>query len=119
MELNELKLTNDVLNILTIDAIRSVYSGTRGKCCCGCSGNHRYASAYVDESTKNRGYDIDSNEVSDRSVKTVFNKIKKNFEEGVSDAYLNVSEAFGTSIALLHGNRTYVLYLTENSTVNV
>jgi hypothetical protein len=36
----------------------------------------------------------------------------------VSDAYLNVSEAFVTSIALLHGNRTYVLYLTENSTVN-
>ena len=114
----EFKLTNDILNTLTIDAIRSVYSGARGKCCCGCSGNHRYASAHVDESTKIRGYDIDSNEVSDRSVKTVFSKIIKNFEEGVSDAYLWISE-FGNHIALSHGNRTYVLYLTENSSVNV
>ena len=115
----EFKLTNDILNTLTIDDIRSVYSGTRGKCCCGCSGKHRYSSTHVDESTKNRGYDIDSNEISDRSVKTVFSKIIKNFEEGVSDAYLYVSESFGSHIALFHGNRTYVLYLTENSSVNV
>jgi hypothetical protein len=115
----EFKLTNDILNNLTINSIRSVYSGARGKCCCGCSGNHRYASAHVDESTKNRGYDVDPSEVSDRSVKTVFSKIIKNFEEGVSDAYLYVSESFGSHITLFHGNRTYVLYLTENSSVNV
>ena len=115
----DLELTNDVLNTLTIDAIRSAYSGARGKCCCGCSGNHRYASAHVDEATKNRGYSIDPDEVSDRYVKTVFNKIKKNFEEGVSDACLTVSKAFGAHIALSLGNRMHILYLTENSSVNV
>ena len=33
-----------LLASVTVDQVMSVYSGKAGRCYCGCSGNHRYAS---------------------------------------------------------------------------
>jgi hypothetical protein len=62
--------------------VRSVYTGRVGKCCCGCAGNHRYASASREASGKRRGYPIQDDEVSDRSVSIVVNKINQRIAEG-------------------------------------
>ena len=57
----------------------SVYSGKAGKCCCGCSGKHR-ASAHRQVAAKSRGYAVDDDEVSDRSVKLIYRKVKAAFD---------------------------------------
>jgi len=56
-------------------AITSVYSGINGRCCCGCSGKHRYASKYRESASNRRGYVVSDEEVSDRSVKIISNKV--------------------------------------------
>lgn len=58
--------------------VRSVYSGRHG-CCCGCVGNHRYASAYAEQVSRERGYQVD---VSDRSVSIIVNKMNRIIEAG-------------------------------------
>lgn len=55
--------------------IIQVYSGISNRCCCGCSGKHRYASKYRAWSSKHRGYSVKDEEVSDRSVKIITNKV--------------------------------------------
>ena len=42
---------------------------------CGCSGKHSYASAHVAAASKDRGYTVREDEVSDRSVKLIVGKI--------------------------------------------
>lgn len=86
----------------TIDNVISVYSGAKG-CMCGCLGNHRYNPAFVEEAAKRRGYSVDEDEVSARSIKTVITKLKKagpQTDEGNEKEYL-FAEA---------GNRVYVVY---------
>lgn len=58
----------------------SVYSGAPG-CCCGCRGNHRYASKHVEVAGKHRGYAVGPKEISDRSVAVIFNKVRKNADK--------------------------------------
>jgi len=50
--------------------VATVYSGRPG-CCCGCRGKHTAASAHRAWAAKNRGYDFDDDEVSDRQVRRV------------------------------------------------
>lgn len=89
---------------LTIDDVRSVYSGKAGKCCCGCAGKHSYNPAHVKEATKDRGYSIDENEINARQVKRVLNIIKANAAaNGVTveknapyvDGVVHIIEGFG------------------------
>ena len=58
------------------DSIAHVYSGKAGACACGCKGKHTYASAYVAQSEFNRGYAIQPDEVSDKTVTRIVNKIE-------------------------------------------
>lgn len=88
---------------LELSDVKQVYSGRVGKCCCGCSGNHRYPSSV--NPVEVRGYSVGGDEgVSDRSVKLVFNKLQANADlaEMVDD---------NDFVSLDLGNRTYVLYL--------
>ena len=55
---------------MELGKVMKVYSGKPG-CMCGCNGHYRVASAHA----KAAGYDAD--DVSDRSVKIIFNKIIK------------------------------------------
>ena len=94
--------------MFNVDKVRSVYSGKNG-CCCGCRGNHRYASAFVDQASKDRGYQVTSDEVSDRSVKMVVNKVQKFFQDQATDRVF-WDDGF---VSVDHGGRTYTVYFAD------
>src|SRR5688572_19380799 len=83
---------------INLDNVHQVYSGATGKCCCGCAGKHTYSSKFQGFSSSHRGYAVSDDEVSDRSVKTIVNKIQKAAEQGriefVTDEFVSaVSES--------------------------
>jgi len=91
---------------IKIETVASVYSGKAGRCCCGCSGNHRYASAHVKWASKNRGYKVTDEEISDRSVKMLVNKLNKaDAKELTHDNPIYVS--------MERGGRLYVAYFKQ------
>lgn len=61
--------------------VMSVYSGKGGKCCCGCSGIHRYHPAHVAVAAKDRGYAIDPKQVNIGQVRRVLRTIQENVAE--------------------------------------
>jgi hypothetical protein len=89
---------------IDLSKVASVYSGINGRCCCGCSGKYSYAAAHRDFSTKDRGYEVRDEEISDRSVKLICSKVEK-----VADAEL-LSD---TQITAVVGNRLYMVMLSE------
>lgn len=89
---------------LTLDNVASVYSGKVGRCCCGCSGKHTYASALRDEAGKSRGYEVRDEEINDRTVKMIFNKIMKAY-------YKDVTKINETCYSYETETRLYVLYM--------
>ena len=89
------------LATMTTDQVMSVYSGKPNRCCCGCSGNHRYNSKHVAAAGKDRGYSIDADEVNDVQVKKVLNLVKS----------APNAEFIGDNIASAEINgRLYVVY---------
>ena len=89
---------------LTLDNVASVYSGKVGRCCCGCSGKHTYASALRDEASKSRGYEVRDEEINDRTVKMIFNKVANKYWKDVT----KISE---TCYSYETDTRLYVLYM--------
>lgn len=85
--------------------VASVYSGKAGRCMCGCAGKHTYASQHRAWAEKDRGYRIDDDEVSDRTVKIIFNKL---FKLGPPQA-----QDDGRIIFADHNGRAYVVYFKE------
>ena len=83
--------------------IVSVYSGIDGRCCCGCAGKHRYASEHREYSSKYRGYSVTDEDVSDRSVKIISNKVLNHKD----------SEHNGDHSSLVSGNRVLVVYYKD------
>ena len=63
----------------------SVYAGLADKCCCGCSGEHVYASAHRDLASKNRGYEVGPGEVDDLQVVAILRLIQANADATVDD----------------------------------
>lgn len=94
------------LDTLTVDKIMSVYSGKHG-CCCGCVGKHTTASAHRETNSKDRGYPVTDDEVSDRSVKIIFNKIMS-FPRGQI-------EVDKTYISIDTETRRYIAYLVPSN----
>ena len=77
---------------MELNKVIKVYSGKPG-CMCGCNGRYRVASAHVNAAGDARGYEYDADDVSDRSVKIIFNKIVKDpahkFDADANCVYLN------------------------------
>jgi hypothetical protein len=92
-------------NLTPFDVV-SVYTGTNGKCCCGCAGKHRYNSKYVTEASQRRGYAVTPDEVSDRSVLRVLNSIKA----GIVSGELEFGNGY---IARVTGTRVHIIYLAK------
>ncbi len=92
----------------------SVYSGKAGKCCCGCSGTHRVASAHRQAAAKSRGYAVDDDEVSDRSVKLIYKKVEAAFElayhGGAAVAGIRLGNDGPDCWSVDIGNRTLCVY---------
>ncbi len=89
------------LKDLTVSDVRSVYSGKKGKCCCGCSGTYYYNSSYQEEESKRRGYPIDDEEVSDKMVNKVLRKLQTDGENTVKG---------GNNYSMVIGQRLYIVY---------
>lgn len=51
------------------EEIVSVYLGKANACMCGCSGNYAYTKINQEYASKNRGYEVTDDEVSDKKVK--------------------------------------------------
>jgi len=68
--------------LINVHDVMRVYSGTANRCCCGCSGKHTTASRFRELNGKRRGYPVDDDEVSDRSVKIIVGKINKAIMNG-------------------------------------
>lgn len=90
-----------------LENVASVYSGKNGKCCCGCAGKHRYASAHREWASHDRGYQISDDEVSDRSVMMIANKIKRlgARQDDPSDNHVYAESE--------NGSRLYIAYLRK------
>jgi len=94
--------------MIKIEDVMSVYSGRPDCCCCGCAGKHTYAYAHRAEASKHRGYEVDDDQVSDRTVKLIVNKMNRLFETGVKpdvDAKDFVS--------VVGGSRLYIAYFSS------
>lgn len=101
---------------LQFDDVMSVYSGKAHKCCCGCSGKHTYSSQYRDVVSKQRGYEIDDDEVSDRTVKLIMSKINRYVVEDPASfkIFLPTESSLGSGYYHFDtGERWYIAYLSE------
>jgi len=75
-------MTEDKLKVMPkLEDVVDSYHGKIG-CMCGCNGKYKYATKHVKFAEKNRGYDLWQDEISDRSVKIIYNKIAKAFASG-------------------------------------
>ena len=89
---------------IELERVASVYSGKDGACCCGCSGKHSYAAEHRAWASHNRGYEVTLEDINDRTVKTIVNKMNRNLLYVVQDNENIVS-------MVLPGERLYVAYL--------
>lgn len=97
-------MTTTSLQSLTIDHVRSVYSGKLG-CACGCRGKHSYNPAHTDEASADRGYPVTSDECSERSVANVLKAVQQ--ANGVEIADDGSHASFETE------TRLYIVYLRD------
>jgi len=91
-----------MLNI-KIDDVASVYSGKVNHCCCGCAGKHTVASKWRAYVGRDRGYEVRDEEVSDRTVKLILNKIAKVGPDQVNDDFVSAET----------DSRLYIAYLVK------
>jgi len=107
-EVDETNNKKEIEPITDINSVVKVYSGKPG-CMCGCKGRWIYASAYRDLASKNRGYKINDDEVSDKSIKLIVNKMNSllkinNYKEVKrTDQYLFIDT----------GERYYAAYFAD------
>lgn len=90
---------------MTLEHVTSVYCGKVGACCCGCAGKHSYHAAKRAEASRRRGYRVTDDELNEREVKRVLDKVKHNV---ATAQYME-----GDHIAVDVGNRTYTVYLSK------
>lgn len=106
---------------LTPDMVLSVYSGRSG-CMCGCLGTHKYNPLYPQEAAKARGYEIDPEEFSSRSIALILNKIKKSAKTEIQDGYIlhfRDEERKRQYAVYLKKCNAYIVSMSENSSTNV
>jgi len=97
--------------MVDIATVSSVYSGIDGRCCCGCSGKYTYAKQHQAWSSKDRGYEVTDDEVSDRVVKMMVNKMNKLFETGYKVEFQESS-----FVSVVKGSRVYMArFITEQT----
>jgi hypothetical protein len=100
---------------IELSNIESVYSGKAGLCACGCAGKYTFGTLHRELAQKRRGYSVDDDEVSDRTVKLVLNKIKKNAP--LAEIFRNVDAEcnpdFAGYVELTLGSRVYVAYFAH------
>lgn len=89
---------------IELSKVSSVYSGKAGKCCCGCSGTHSYASKHRGEAGNRRGYPVAADEIDDAEIQRVVALMNSPRNEG------NLENG-GDYVSLVVGKRLYVAYM--------
>jgi len=97
---------------ISLDKISCSYIGKAHSCMCGCSGKYSYLKSSQESAGKERGYEVDDEEICERSVKFILKKLKKEEKRGIE-----VIEDYIYSIDIEDNpnktGRTYVLYLKK------
>lgn len=88
---------------ITLNSVRSAYSGAAKKCCCGCRGKHVYQRLNRIAAGESRGYIVDDNEINDACVARILKKIKSNSD--------SVHE--GDHVFLEVNKKIYIVYLVN------
>jgi hypothetical protein len=90
---------------IDIESVYKVYSGKPNRCMCGCAGKYSYASKFQAYGGEDRGYEVDDDEVNDRTVRMFVKKVSES--DGVD--VLNDS-IYSVTI----GNRFYAIYTKKD-----
>jgi hypothetical protein len=98
---------------ININDVMSVYSGENGMCCCGCAGKHTYASKYRKIASKDRGYRVDDEEISDRTVKLIVNKMNKYLTIPGNKPNYTDKKTLKELVSIVRGERLYIAYLLK------
>jgi hypothetical protein len=93
---------------VNLENVSSVYSGKRNRCCCGCAGKHTYSSVHQEWSGENRGYSVSNDEVNDRTVKLIYNKVMNKLTPGTT--YAKIADGCYTAET---DTRLYIVYFKE------
>ena len=88
---------------MNISNITRVYTGKANACMCGCKGRYRTASLFRNHVGQERGYPVTDDEVSDRSIKLVANRVLNNPNAVRENNYTFVE----------HNGRVAVVYFKE------
>ena len=90
---------------IALEEVETVYVGKPNMCRCGCSGTYAVPTVNEEIADKNRGYAC-PNDVNDKKVKRVINKMTKNASAGieVQDDYI---------YTLVVGQTEYSIYLLK------
>jgi hypothetical protein len=104
-----IKATEEIkIEEIRVEDVLKVYSGKNGKCMCGCAGKYTYRKTTQEIGGEKRGYPVTDDEVSDRAVKTILNKINAGIREGLA-------ERESDHIAVVVDKRIYVAYLLPSA----
>ena len=95
--------------MLDISNITRVYNGKLG-CMCGCNGKYSTNPAYKEEVGKWRGYPVDDDECSERSVRIIAKKVLSNPNAVREGNYIFVEDRSAG-----YAGRIQVVYFKEGS----
>jgi hypothetical protein len=97
----QLKLSLDDIDI---SKVASAYSGKPG-CMCGCRGKYYYTTEHAKDAGKQRGYEVEDNEINDSMVK----KVTK-----ILNSHKSECDDFGTGIYYKQSdNHCYAIYFLD------
>jgi hypothetical protein len=91
---------------IRLNDVIDVYSGKNKGCCCGCSGKYSYTERNRAVGGFVRGYEVSDDEISDRSVSIILNKMRKNASR--------VEKLSETQYTLELGERLYMVMLVPS-----
>jgi len=90
---------------IEVAKVYAVYSGKPDTCMCGCAGKYSYASEHREFGGKDRGYEVDDDEVNDRTVRAFTKKVSNSDGVEVLDGYI---------YCVTIGNRFYAVYTKKD-----
>lgn len=103
---------------MTVEDVRSVYVGKRGKCACGCAGKH-YNAQHRDEASKNRGYPVKDGEIKEWMMMFVLDVVQHSEKHKEEAARLNRSFTApvdnGDHVSWESDKKLYVVYRTNKA----
>lgn len=94
---------------IEVKDVMSVYSGKEG-CACGCNGKYFTAKAHQAVASKDRGYEVTDDEISDSMIKKVTNLMNNTPDNQV--------EKNSDWFSMMVGQRVYTLYFVPKVKVS-